>query len=335
MASIQKIGRNKGYAYKVQIRRKGFSSISKIFESKELALNFAKSVENDREKMLAFGEVRNQIKLDKLVDDYFYRGYQGKRPKEQRWKINYWINHIGNKNIGDINRYDILSGINNLPSHYKNSTINRFKAAISALLTFAVNEYDLKDNPARLVKSKPENNQRTRYLSDDERKRLLKESMSSNWDKFYLLILLALTTGARRSEITNLKWSDIDFINKTATVNQTKNGEPRVLPLTNSVINEMQSFNQDFELIFHSPKTPDKPYDFRKQWVKLLKKADINDFTFHCIRHSTASYLAQQGVSLIEISSILGHKQIQVTMRYSHLAISNKQRLIEKYFGEI
>jgi integrase len=335
MASIQKIERNKGYAYKVQIRRKGFSSISRIFESKELALNFAKSVENDREKMLAFGEVRNQIKLDKLVDDYFYRGYQGKRPKEQRWKINYWINHIGNKNIGDINRYDILSGINNLPSHYKNSTINRFKAAISALLTFAVNEYDLKDNPARLVKSKPENNQRTRYLSEDERKRLLKESMSSNWDKFYLLILLALTTGARRSEITNLKWSDIDFINKTATVNQTKNGEPRVLPLTNSVINEMQSFNQDFELIFHSPKTPDKPYDFRKQWVKLLKKADINDFTFHCIRHSTASYLAQQGVSLIEISSILGHKQIQVTMRYSHLAISNKQRLIEKYFGEI
>jgi len=335
MASIQKIGRNKGYAYKVQIRRKGFSSISRIFESKELALNFAKSVENDREKMLAFGEVRNQIKLDKLVDDYFYRGYQGKRPKEQRWKINYWINHIGNKNIGDINRYDILSGINNLPIHYKNSTINRFKAAISALLTFAVNEYDLKDNPARLVKSKPENNQRTRYLSEDERKRLLKESMSSNWDKFYLLILLALTTGARRSEITNLKWSDIDFINKTATVNQTKNGEPRVLPLTNSVINEMQSFNQDFELIFHSPKTPDKPYDFRKQWVKLLKKADINDFTFHCIRHSTASYLAQQGVSLIEISSILGHKQIQVTMRYSHLAISNKQRLIEKYFGKV
>jgi len=335
MASIQKIGRNKGYAYKVQIRRKGFSSISRIFESKELALNFAKSVENDREKMLAFGEVRNQIKLDKLVDDYFYRGYQGKRPKEQRWKINYWINHIGNKNIGDINRYDILSGINNLPSHYKNSTINRFKAAISALLTFAVNEYDLKDNPARLVKSRPENNQRTRYLSEDERKRLLKESKNSSWDKFYLLILLALTTGARRSEITNLKWADIDFINKTATVNQTKNGEPRVLPLTNSVINEMQSFNQDFELIFHSPKKPDKPYDFRKQWVKLLKMADINDFTFHCIRHSTASYLAQQGVSLIEISSILGHKQIQVTMRYSHLAISNKQQLIEKYFGEV
>ena len=83
MASIQKIGRNKGYAYKAQIRRKGFSSISRIFESKELALNFAKSVENDREKMLAFGEVRNQIKLDKLVDDYLYRGYQGKRPKEQ------------------------------------------------------------------------------------------------------------------------------------------------------------------------------------------------------------------------------------------------------------
>jgi len=88
-------------------------------------------------------------------------------------------------------------------------------------------------------------------------------------------------------------------------------------------------------LIFHSLKTPDKPYDFRKQWVKLLKMADINDFTFHCIRHSTASYLAQQGVSLIEISSILGHKQIQVTMRYSHLAISNKKKLIEKYFGEI
>ena len=84
MASIQKIKRDNSIRYRVQIRRKGFSSISRIFESKELALNFAKNVENDREKMLAFCEVKNQIKLDKLVDDYLYRGYQGKRPKEQK-----------------------------------------------------------------------------------------------------------------------------------------------------------------------------------------------------------------------------------------------------------
>ena len=89
MASIQKIKKGNSIRYRVQIRRKGFSSISRIFESKERALNFAKNVENDRENMLAFGEVKNQIKLDKLVDDYFYRGYQGKKPKEQRWKINY------------------------------------------------------------------------------------------------------------------------------------------------------------------------------------------------------------------------------------------------------
>jgi len=103
----------------------------------------------------------------------------------------------------------------------------------------------------------------------------------------------------------------------------------------NSVINEMQLFNQDFELIFNSSIKPTKAYEFRKEWIKALKRAEIDDFRFHDLRHTCASYLAQNGASLLEIADVLGHKQIQMTKRYAHLCVSHKQKLINKYFGEI
>jgi len=71
---------------------------------------------------------------------------------------------------------------------------------------------------------------------------------------------------------------------------------------------------------------------FRKEWIKALKRAEIDDFRFQDLRHTCASYLTQNGASLLEIADVLGHKQIQMTKRYAHLCVSHKQKLIEKYF---
>ena len=67
----------------------------------------------------------------------------------------------------------------------------------------------------------------------------------------------------------------------------------------------------------------------------MREEAELVDFRFHDLRHTTASYLAQNGATLLEIADVLGHKQIEVTMRYSHLCINHKSNLINKVMGDI
>ena len=97
----------------------------------------------------------------------------------------------------------------------------------------------------------------------------------------------------------------------------------------------MGRVEREAELIFNSSIKPTKTYEFRKEWIKALRRAEIDDFRFHDLRHTCASYLAQNGASLLEIADVLGHKQIQMTKRYAHLCVSHKQKLIEEYFGVI
>jgi len=147
---------------------------------------------------------------------------------------------------------------------------------------------------------------------------------------------MAITTGSRKGELLRLKWSDIDFERQTAYVSTTKNGLPKVLPLTNDVINEMTKFkHQESQLIFNSEIKINNYYEFFKPWQKALKQSAIADFRFHDLRHTTASYLAQNGASLLEIADVLGHKQIQMTKRYAHLCIEHKQRLINSVMSDL
>ena len=204
------------------------------------------------------------------------------------------------------------------------------------MFSYACREYDLPENPVRQISSLPENNERTRFLSEAERTSLFKACRASKWDKLYLIVLLAITTGARKGEITKLRWNDIDFDRRTAYVATTKNGQPKVLPLTDSVIRELQLFNtKDNSLIFASKVKCEVAYCFTKPWKRALEDADIKDFRFHDLRHSCASYLAQSGASLLEIADVLGHKQISVTKRYSHLCIEHKVSLINRVLGGI
>ena len=142
---------------------------------------------------------------------------------------------------------------------------------------------------------------------------------------------MAITSGARRGELLGLRWKDIDFERQTAYVQTSKNGNPKVLPLTDTVVKELTRFRQqDSSLIFNSEIKLDKAFHFNKQWKKALVEAKVEDFTFHCLRHTCASYLAQSGASLLEIADVLGHKQISVTKRYAHLCINHKIKLINK-----
>ncbi len=118
---------------------------------------------------------------------------------------------------------------------------------------------------------------------------------------------------------------------------ETKNGEPRVLPLTEELLAELMRFkgegDQEDIFVFASERQPEQPYDFRKHWVKARETAKLTDFRFHDLRHTAASLLAMRGATLLQIADVLGHKDTVVTKRYAHLCVDHKQQLIDQVMG--
>jgi len=336
MATIQKVNNKKGISYRVLIRKKGLPVITKTFPRKNEAKQFILNLEGNRKSYLFLGNLNNKTTYRELVEDYLQNEYVGTNPQQQRSRLNHWLNQFGDKKVLNITKMDIKQGLNKLPKDFSNSTINKYKKVASVVFNYGIREYGLPDNPTRYIRSLPEKEGRTRFLSEAERTSLFKACRASHWEKLYLIVLLAITTGARKGELTKLRWNDIDFDRRTAYVSTTKNGQPKVLPLTDSVIKELQLFDtKDSSLIFASRIKEGVAYCFTKPWKRALEDADIKDFRFHDLRHTCASYLAQSGASLLEIAEILGHKQISVTKRYAHLCIEHKKKLINRVMAKL
>ncbi|MGH8319641.1 MAG: site-specific integrase [Steroidobacteraceae bacterium] len=155
---------------------------------------------------------------------------------------------------------------------------------------------------------------RTRFLSDDER---------------------AALTGARKGELIGLRWADVELKKGRALVRETKNDEQRTLPLAGKALDALRELKLQnsarSEWVFAQPSGLPGPYEhFDAHWRTALGAAGINDFHFHDLRHTTASMLAAQGASLLEIADVLGHKTLAMVKRYSHLVVDNKAKVIEK-----
>jgi len=182
----------------------------------------------------------------------------------------------------------------------------------------------LERNPCERVAKSKENTGRVRFLSDEERVRLL-NACRPHAD-LYLAVLLALTTGARQAEVMSLRWGQIDFKRQVITLHETKNGDRRALPLVGEAFTLLQERGKvrdlkDDRIFPPTAKAKKAEYlDLRQPWEAALKTAEISDFHWHDLRHTAASYLAMSGVSLVEISKILGHRTMQMVSRYSHLS---------------
>lgn len=219
------------------------------------------------------------------------------------------------------------------------ATLNRYVASIGAVFTWAIKRRIAPKgwvHPCRAVERRTENNEQTRYLSDAERERLLEAVKAASWPRLYLLVLMALTTGARKGELMGMRWADVDLERGLAHVGRSKNGDPKVLPLVPTVVAELRRFEAaPSSLVFLSPRRPDQAYAFEPMWKDCLRAAKVKNFRFHDLRHSCASMLAQSGATLLEIGDLLGHRQLQVTKRYSHLATSHKQALVHRVLGDL
>jgi integrase len=219
------------------------------------------------------------------------------------------------------------------------ATVNRYAASLAAVVTWAIKRRIAPKgyvHPCRSVERERENNEKTRFLSDDERERLLAACKASPWPRLYALALMALTTGARKGELLGLTWADIDEDRGLALVGRSKNGDPKFLPIVPTVRAELARFRSvPTHRVFPSTRRPHDPYSFEIRWKEALHAAHVRNFRFHDLRHSCASMLAQSGATLLEIADLLGHRQLQMTKRYSHLATGHKSALVNRVLGGI
>ena len=294
------------------------------------------------------------------VIDLYMERYDGRDPTRVQ-RLNWWKAKVGSILLRDLNDDHVHAAIEELatqrarffagkdadgkPIHRARkkplapATLNRYGASLSAVITWAIRKRVAPKgyvHPCRSVERRTENNEKTRFLSDDERDRLLKACKASRWPRLYVLVLMALTTGARKGELLGLRWADVDLERREALLRTTKNSDQRVLPLSPPVVAELERFkDKPAARLFASPRDKERAFTFQGAFDDALKAASIRGVTFHTLRHSCASSLAKNGATLIEIADLLGHRQLQMTKRYSHLATSHKAALVDRILGEV
>jgi integrase len=371
MASIQKIKSplTGEISYRAQIRVKGRSE-SATFPLKSEAVEWAGKIETAIREGKHFPHAAaRRTTFDALAESYVKNALDDMDEKQRATRVQqvtWWSGQFKGRTVVEITpevikaartvcadekftrgkeRTNKKTGEKVPPKQYKRTaaTVNRYVAALSAVMTYAIKEHSpplLTTNPVASVTRKTEPKGRTRFLSDEERGRLLDACDKSAWRPLRALVLLAITTGARRSEMTTLRWADVDLVTGRALVRKSKNHEQRLLILAGEALKALKALATEREakpedersaFVFPIPSGQDSSIEFfDDDWHAALDAAGIKGFRFHDLRHTTASYLAAQGRSLLEIADVLGHKTLAMVKRYAHLVVDHKAGVIEQ-----
>lgn len=359
MATIVSVPRVKGTVYKAIIRLEGIKPFSRTFKTRKAAKAWAREQESDVDLARAGGDVLAQrMTLTELAANYMLHGWKGKDEGRQ-YHVRWWREQLGSVRLrdlskqqirdklrlyksGKVRRYDGVQANGKAKTTAVNkvrspASVNRLRGALDAILKYGRQEYDYTRNPTKDIPKEREDNLRKRYLSETECAALLQACRESSWNKLWLLVAMALTSGARQGELLGLRYKDLDLPRNRAVLLNTKNGDRRNIHLTDEIVAEIKTFPSPLDrntLLFESWKKPGKPFEFRKLWNVAVKQAGIeigkekNKFVFHSLRHSAASYLLRNGCSLAEIGAVLGHKSTVSSHRYAHLADDRANELV-------
>jgi len=207
------------------------------------------------------------------------------------------------------------------------ASVNRELACLKHMFTKAIEWAYVNSNPAKTVKLLKEPPGRLRYLVPEEIERLL-DACS---DHIRPIVIAALNTGMRKSEILNLRWKEVDLRNRKITVINAKNNESRVIPINQTLHQELLTLSEKDKGEHVFSDRNGQPYgDIKKGFSSALNRAGIEDFRFHDLRHTFGSHLVMQGVDLKTVQQVMGHKDIKMTMRYSHLSPEYVQEAMER-----
>lgn len=268
----------------------------------------------------------NSITLKEYIEDY-YIPFQKNAKKEKNFKdlsgkLNIILSYdFVYKNIADITENDIINFFNLLKNdrNISQATQNRYRTCLNHIFNCAIKDKLNNYNPVKYTKRFKEKS-RDRALSNTEIKALLQACSNSRNQELYYIVLVALYTGMRYSNIINMKRSNIKNNVYQLDGNETKSGKSQLIYLHQDLMNELnkhiQAFNRDNIFITKRVK---------RSFKTACNKAGIENFRFHDLRRTFATFLLYNNTNIKTIQNILGHSSIMMTERY--LANDSKKEL--------
>ncbi len=219
-----------------------------------------------------------------------------------------------------------LKDISRLKRPIAKATINRELACLKKMLSYAVGEKWLPSNPLTGYKLFRERPNKVRVVSKEDFQRVYSQA-----PEFLKPILVtALNTGMRRSEILNLRWENVDLKQGYLRVGETKNDEPRNIPISKQLNEALKPVGHKAFGEYVFSREGGRVRAFETAFTAAVRRSGVERFTFHDLRHTFASVLVMNGVDLATVQELLGHKSILMTKRYSHPTPEHKKQAVEK-----
>lgn len=327
--------------WRVRIRRRGVTETAS-FASRSEADLWAREIERAIDKGLwNEGDQGGGFTLGWMLDRYLVFRQPN---RDARRQLEWWRRHLGAEAAISVSRRRILRLRRQLSQETTRSgrsrspaTVNRYMAALSGLFSWGLKGDYLALHPMKGIESLAEGTTRLRCLSDQERESLIAACRQTGGLRLQTLVVLALSTGARRGELLRLRWSDLDIAERQVVIHGTGRLRTRTLALPEPAFELLGQLSRvrhiDRSDVFAEP---DGRVRFpRAAWQTALESAAIKDFRFHDLRHSAASYLAQSGASLPEIAEILGNRTLQAVRRYSHLTANQTSSALGRMHDDL
>ncbi len=342
MASIQK----RGLSYRARITRQGKSTLCATFYNRNEALQWAKDIEAQL-RLGVYGEptprIGNNVTFSEAANHYQKtHSIHKKIVRSETYRLQILIKRWGDIPVEQVDKLAVLQLRDDLLAQGRSGdTVNHYFNTLSKLFQMLYNEWDLNiTNPIKGLKRMPPSQGRTKRVHGEIQSALLYSCSELSYSLLRSIIEFAIATGMRRGELIGLNWSDIDLENRKAYLHNTKNGEPRQVPLTLSAMGVLRSLiKDDSGKVFQMNMTTLR-FQFEKVRSHAQKKwsqVGVNpfeDLRFHDLRHEALSRLSDAGLNVIELAHISGHKTLGMLKRYthpSHQAIFNKLDSQKKY----
>lgn len=324
MATIRKLSSGK---WNAQVRRKGHSPISKTFINQKDATQWVRLVESDMDKGVFIDRGAAEITtLEDALNRYLQEvTFHKKGAVRERDRVVVWLRHpLAKRSLSSLKAQDFAQYRDARLKQVSSNTVRLELAIVSHLFTIALKEWGLPViNPITGIRKPKPSNSRTRRLDGDEEGRLLAACKGSKNVLLYFLVVMAIETGMRLSELLGLTWNDVDLTKRLAYLADTKNSSPRMVPLSLRAVDTLTKIprhvtnNRVFWI------WPERSDAISGSWNPAKERAGIVDLHFHDLRHEAASRLFEKGMNPIEVAQITGHKTLQMLKRYTHLRVED------------
>jgi integrase len=342
--------------YRVRVRLKGVY-VSKTFRSKAHAQQWLQNQSRTIGASAELGILDDSDYSTKTVKDAVESFLTFKLPtltsgENNRSLLDEIVRTLGTKKLNDVDHDDVFLAVREYRSGGKRgrseSSANKFINLISSVFTEARRKKWTKNKPTEFVKRYDEERfQRTRSLSKEEEERLIKEAEKNIYPNSVVSIWLALLTGYRKDWIRHMKWDYINFdrrmiqlpLGKINPHGKTGKNTAKGLPIVEKLYQELKKHRAllraagvNSPYLFPQESNANKAWNIIAAYKSAVKRAGIENLTFHDLRHSAATNLVMKGIHQRIIGEMLGHKDARSTQRYTHVPTEHMRNELEKAF---